>query len=255
MHWYGVEGEYFILILDLLGPSIEDLFVYCGNHFSLKTVLMIADQMLQRIETFHSCDMIHSDIKPENFLFGRHSRNTHNIVHIIDFGLSRKYRDHVTHEHIPCRENRPLVGTARYVSLNTHLGIEQSRRDDLESIGFVLLYLLLGKLPWQGLKLSNTKLDKNYKIKAKKLGLTIELLCKNLPDSFCQYLKECRVLSFDAKPNYTMFRKLFRETFVSYNFEADEIYDWTQSFYSENIVIPKSVSLQKSANISNVFIC
>lgn len=125
--------------------------------------------------------MIHSDIKPENFLIGIPNKKTEGLVYIIDFGLAKRYRDHKTHEHIAWRENRSLVGTARYVSLNTHLGMEQSRRDDLEAIGYVLLYFLLGKLPWQGLKITNPKMDKNYKIKAKKMATAIEVLCKDVP--------------------------------------------------------------------------
>ena len=152
MHWYGQEGDYNVMVLDLLGPSLEDLFNYCKRRFTLKTVLMIADQMLSRIEYVHSRDFIHRDIKPDNFLIGTNSKNSgkndSSTVYIIDFGLAKKFRDSKTGKHIPYRDGKELTGTARYASVNTHLGIEQARRDDLESIAFVLLYFLKGSLPW-----------------------------------------------------------------------------------------------------------
>uniref|UniRef100_A0A0D9VEU2 non-specific serine/threonine protein kinase n=1 Tax=Leersia perrieri TaxID=77586 RepID=A0A0D9VEU2_9ORYZ len=171
--WCGIDGEDNVLVIDLLGPSLEDLFVYCGRRFSLKTVLMLADQMITRVEFMHSKGYLHRDIKPDNFLMGLGRKA--NQVYIIDFGLAKRYRDATTNRHIPYRENKNLTGTARYASSNTHLGIEQSRRDDLESIGYVLLYFLRGSLPWQGLKAA-TKKQKYDKISEKKLATPIELV-------------------------------------------------------------------------------
>lgn len=132
--------------MDLLGPSLADLFAFCGNRFSLKTTLMLADQMLGRIDSVHKKNFIHRDMKPENFLMGIGSESQ--TVYIIDFGLSKKFKDAKTHQHVPYRENKNLTGTARYASVNAHLGIEQSRRDDLESIGYILVYFINGSLPW-----------------------------------------------------------------------------------------------------------
>lgn len=121
MRWFGVEGDYNVLVMDLLGPSLEDLFNFCNRKFSLKTVLMLADHMINRVEFVHSKCFLHRDIKPDNFLMGLGRRA--NQVYIIDFGLAKKYRDSSTYQHIPYRENKNLTGTARYASVNTHLGI------------------------------------------------------------------------------------------------------------------------------------
>uniref|UniRef100_K3X4G2 Casein kinase I n=1 Tax=Globisporangium ultimum (strain ATCC 200006 / CBS 805.95 / DAOM BR144) TaxID=431595 RepID=K3X4G2_GLOUD len=210
LRWFGVEGEYNVMVIDLLGPSLEDLFNYCGRRFQLKTVLMIADQLLCRLEYCHSKNFIHRDVKPDNFLIGLGKRAQ--ICHVIDFGLAKKYRDPKTHQHIPYRENKNLTGTARYASINTHVGIEQSRRDDLESLGYVFMYFIRGSLPWQGLK-ANTKKQKYEKIMEKKMNTPIEVLCKGYPAEFRAYFEYCRALRFDDKPDYAYLKRLFKELF------------------------------------------
>lgn len=224
VRWYGHEGEYNAMAIDLLGPSLEDLFNFCHRKFSLKTVIMLADQMIQRIEYVHSRSFLHRDIKPDNFLMGL-GREA-NIVYIIDFGLAKKYRDHKTHLHIPYRENKNLTGTARYASLNTHEGIEQCRRDDLESLGFVLMYFNRGSLPWQGLRAA-TKKQKYQKIFERKKATTIEELCKNHPPEFASYLRYCRSLRFDDRPDYAYLRTLFRDLYLREGFEDDSVFDWS----------------------------
>lgn len=317
------------MVIDLLGPSLEDLFNFCNRRFSLKTVIMLADQLvrlssacqfgrlarmaslfailmlttsslrvcwrrgtftcpasavlfwqlaflggahiilhtaqlvamaskfmpcamqLSRVEFVHSKSFIHRcaanfsfskaglalgrtilclllaksrvvlhhvtiifvcrDIKPDNFLMGLGKRA--NQVHIIDFGLAKKYRDPKSHIHIPYRENKNLTGTARYASINTHLGIEQSRRDDIESLGYVMMYFLRGSLPWQGLKAA-TKKQKYEKISEKKMVTAIEILCRGFPTEFVTYFQYCRSLRFDDKPDYSYLRKQLRDLFT-----------------------------------------
>ncbi|TNN50597.1 Casein kinase I isoform delta-B [Liparis tanakae] len=187
--------------------------------------------MISRIEYIHSKNFIHRDVKPDNFLMGLGKKG--NLVYIIDFGLAKKYRDARTHQHIPYRENKNLTGTARYASINTHLGIEQSRRDDLESLGYVLMYFNLGSLPWQGLKAA-TKRQKYERISEKKMSTPIEVLCKGYPSEFATYLNFCRSLRFDDKPDYSYLRQLFRNLFHRQGFSYDYVFDWNMLKFGAN---------------------
>lgn len=184
---------------------------------------MIADQILLRIEYIHSKSFIHRDIKPDNFLIGRGRRS--NVIYVIDFGLAKRYRDPKTHVHIMYRENKHLTGTPRYASINNHLGIEQSRRDDLESLGYVFMYFLRGSLPWQGLR-ANTKKQKYQKIMEKKMATPIDLLCKGFPDEFRIYFEYCRALRFADKPDYSYLRRLFKDLALRNDIDYDGNFDW-----------------------------
>ncbi|CBI35912.3 hypothetical protein VitviT2T_013206 [Vitis vinifera] len=247
--WFGVEGDYNVLVMDLLGPSLEDLFNFCSRKLSLKTVLMLADQMINRVEFVHSKSFLHRDIKPDNFLMGLGRRA--NQVYVIDFGLAKKYRDSSTHQHIPYRENKNLTGTARYASMNTHLGIEQSRRDDLESLGYVLMYFLRGSLPWQGLK-AGTKKQKYEKISEKKVSTSIEALCRGYPTEFASYFHYCRSLRFDDKPDYAYLKRIFRDLFIREGFQFDYVFDWTILKYQQSQISgPPSRALGPGAGPSH----
>ncbi|KAF7814090.1 casein kinase 1-like protein 2 [Senna tora] len=248
VRWFGVEGDYNVLVMDLLGPSLEDLFNFCGRKLSLKTVLMLADQMINRVEFVHSKSFLHRDIKPDNFLMGLGRRA--NQVYIIDFGLAKKYRDTSTHQHIPYRENKNLTGTARYASMNTHLGIEQSRRDDLESLGYVLMYFLRGSLPWQGLKAGNKK-QKYEKISEKKVSTSIESLCRGFPSEFASYFHYCRSLRFDDKPDYAYLKRLFRDLFIREGFQFDYVFDWTILKYQQSQITPPARAIAPGAGPSS----
>jgi len=225
VRWFGREGDFNVMVMDILGPSLEDLFNFCSRKFTLKTVLMLADQMLARIEYVHTKNFIHRDLKPDNFLIGLGRRKL-NQIYIIDFGLAKRYRDPRTHRHIPYVEGKSLTGTARYASINTHLGIEQSRRDDLESLGYVLMYFNRGQLPWQGLRANNKK-EKYNRIAEKKMSTPVEILCKHFPSEFATYLNYCRALRFDDKPDYAYLRRLFRDLFFRQGYAADYRFDWT----------------------------
>ena len=251
--FYGI-GELldcYYLILEFLGPNLIDLFRFCGTKkFTISTVCLIALQILNRIEYLHKHHYIHRDIKPENFVIGIEEKS--NIIHCIDFGLSKRYKNPKNHQHIPYREGRALTGTARYVSINTHLGIEQSRRDDLESIGYVLVFFLKGSLPWQGLKAENN--NKYVRIMEKKLQIPTEILCFGLPSEIVMYLNYCKNLKFEDRPDYDylrgLFIKLLGQCSILYGIKDEFLnFDWT--FENPDVIWKKYTEINKIDNNIN----
>tara|TARA_B110000208_G_scaffold189674_2_gene251758 strand:- start:2764 stop:3681 length:918 start_codon:yes stop_codon:yes gene_type:complete len=210
-----------IIVMDILGPSLEDLYDFCNKSFSIKTVLMIGIQILNRIEVLHKIGYIHRDIKPDNFLIG--SKDKKSRIFMIDLGLAKKYVNKKTH--IEYRTDKNFTGSFRYSSIRNHKGIEQSRRDDLESIGYMLLYFLKKKLPWQGLK-GSTKKKRSINIYNVKSSVSLEDLCADVPREFFLYMKYCRFLHFKMEPNYDLLKNLFITLFKKNNYKLDFVYDW-----------------------------
>ena len=213
-----------VLIMEMLGPSIEKLFIKNKRHFSLLTVLMIMEQILYRIEYLHSKNLVHRDIKPDNFLIGLGDKNK--IIYAIDFGLAKKYKQSQTGLHIPYRDGKHLTGTARYTSINTHLGMEQSRRDDIEALGYMMVYLLKGRLPWQGMINSNPK-KKYDRIKKVKIETKLTSLCEGLPEEIIKFIQYARDMGFEDKPNYSYLRGLLRKIATKNGLKMDpNKFDW-----------------------------
>ena len=179
------------MVIDLLGPSLEDLFNFCSRKFSLKTVLLLADQLVFPAHTLlltirspalNTFTQSLLSIEISNPTTSSWESANEVIKSTSSISVSpKKYRDPKTHLHIPYRENKNLTGTARYASINTHLGVEQSRRDDLESLGYVMMYFCRGSLPWQGLKAA-TKKQKYDRIMEKKMTTSTEVLCRGFPE-------------------------------------------------------------------------
>ncbi|VEN43934.1 unnamed protein product [Callosobruchus maculatus] len=233
IYYFGPCGKYNALVMELLGPCLEDLFEMCERKFHLKTVLMIAIQLLHRIEYVHSKHLVYRDIKPENFLVGRKSTNNDNVIHIIDFGLAKEYIHVETNKHIPYREHQSLTGTARYVSINTHLGREQSRRDDLEALGYMFIYFLKGSLPWQGLAADTIK-ERYEKIAQTKISTSIEALCDGQPEEMATYLRYVKKLDFFETPDYEYLRNLFTSLFDRMGYVDDGYFNWSGITYTVN---------------------
>ena len=224
LYWYGTDEFQNVMVIELLDKSLEDLLEMCDRKLSLKTVLMIVDQTLACVEFIHNKNLIHRDIKPDNFVMGL--GNNASQVFVIDFGLAKRYRDPNTHEHCRFVEGKSLTGTARYASVRALDGCEQSRRDDLESLGYVWIYLLRGNLPWMGLNIRDA--DKKYaKICEMKKSTSFEQLCAGFPDEFVRYFYAVRELRFTETPKYSQYRKMFRDLFIRCGFVYDCVYDWT----------------------------
>ena len=220
VYCYGNNQSHNLLVEELLGKSLEDIFNSYGKPFSLKTVCVLGIEMIKRIQSIHQKYYIHRDIKPDNFMTGR-GENEKNI-YIIDFGLAKKYYSVSKAQHIKFTTGKHLIGTARYCARNAHRGYEQGRRDDIESIGYVLMYFLLGVLPWQGLKIKKNE-DQFEKIAEKKYTTPFEELTEGQPEEFLIFFKYIDKLNFEDQPNYiyliglfqTMIDKYCRECFVS----------------------------------------
>ena len=220
---YGYSGNYNVLVMQLLDKSLEDLFNKY-TKFSIKTTAMLGYQMVNILQYIHERHIIHRDIKPDNFVMGAKELNAR--LYLLDFGLAKKYRSSRTLVQYPCIKKKKLTGTARYASIHALEAYEQSRRDDLESVGYVLMYFLRGELPWQGLK-ANSKEDRYKKILDKKKETSSSELCRNYPTEFYQYVEYTKNLKYEEDPDYEMLKKLFSDVIMKRNEKMDYVYDWT----------------------------
>lgn len=203
---------------------------------------MLGIQMIDRLDYLHHNYMIHRDIKPDNFLLGL-NENKH-IVYLIDLGLLKRYYKVKKHRHSKFKEKRKFTGTVRYASINNLKRYQQSRRDDLESLGYTLLYLLRGNLPWQGLK-PDIRKSKEQKVLELKQTISLEEeLCKGFPHEFIDYINYTRNLKFEEKPDYDYLKKLLYNVLDKNKYEFDFWYDWV----NEKPVITDVVSIERYIN-------
>ncbi|KAI4292863.1 casein kinase 1 [Pancytospora philotis] len=209
------------MTMELLGLSLEKQFLRMKKSFSPKTVFMLGKACLTRIEALHHKHYIHRDIKPDNFVTDTSGKR----IYLIDYGLSKLYRDPKTLRHIEYKTGKNLTGTARYASLNTHQGIEQARRDDLEGLGFMMVYFLKGRLPWQGLK-AETKAEKYAKIREVKEQTPLFELCKGVPNEIYLFLLHIRNLGFEESPDYAYLETILEGGIRAKGLMDDGVYDW-----------------------------
>lgn len=221
--------------MELLGPNLEELRAYCGGKFNLQTTLMLADQMLARIEHIHDNLYIHRDLKPNNFAIGVGTRL--NVVYLIDFGLGITYKDKLTGTHIVFKDKKEIVGTIRFASVNAHYGMEQSRRDDLESLGYVLVYLIRGVLPWQNCTKGSQKRNEDSILQCK-VSTSVEKLCTGLPctsinvtlAAFRSYFHKVKELKFEQRPDYQGLTVLFRDVFYRKEAGGETLFCWYKRY-------------------------
>jgi serine/threonine protein kinase len=224
IYWYGVlPDNRKALVMQFLGNSLEYMITRkCRGVFTVKTTLMIGIQALKLLYDLHESNYIHRDIKPDNFLTAAPGEDPLQL-YLIDFGLAKRYKSQ-DRVHLKQASGKSIVGTARYSSINSHLGIELSRRDDLESLGYMLIYFIKGRLPWQGIPAEN-KHDKYAAIGKIKQECPLSELCSGLPQVFNDYLTYTRSLEFKEKPNYKYLHDILSKAFIDQGFSWDT-YDW-----------------------------
>jgi serine/threonine protein kinase len=219
VHWHGSAGDYNAMVMDLLGPTLEDIFIAESRVFQFKTISKLGSEILENLKHVHSRGFVHRDVQPENFVVSIDGRST---THLIDFGFAKKYRDQAGH--IPCVSGKRSLGNMFFSSYNAHIGLQQSRRDDLESAAYMLLYFSQGALPWMA------TIDEEYISELK--GKSLDVLFKDAPTELKEFLRYCRKLKFDETPDYAFLRRLI----VSMGNRSDEkcgvrqynfVVDWT----------------------------
>ncbi|KAH9913385.1 casein kinase I isoform alpha-like protein [Fomitopsis serialis] len=225
MHGFGTTDEVHYLVMDLLGPSLETLFHFCGKRFTLGTVLRIALQAVDRLESLHVRGYVHRDLKPANFLVGVGGQTS--LLYLIDLGLAVPYLDIVTRAHIKYNDEHEAIGTPLFSSINIHHGIAHSRRDDLIALAYILLFFVRGSLPWQGIP-GSAKTKRNDQLVRAKAKAKPSQLCKGLPTPFCVFVEYVMRLKFDERPNYLYIRNLLRQCRSGVPNAGENTYDWEQ---------------------------
>ncbi|KAM3144750.1 hypothetical protein pb186bvf_003059 [Paramecium bursaria] len=240
LYWLGQEGPYNIMVIQLLGRDLA-YYVKHLKKFSLKSLLMLAEQLIIILQQTHERSIVHRDMKPENVLVGIDPSE----IYLVDFGISKVYKDQKG-QHIPFRENKPFIGTTRYASIAAHKGHELGRVDDLESLGYMLIFLYKGQLPWQNLQNVSDK-DKTKIVGRMKMAIEPEELCKDLPKEFMEYFTYIRSLTFKQAPDYKKLINLMRQCAIENEITFDFKYDWYEMERRQSEVQSK----QKAPNSFN----
>ncbi len=237
-----------VMVTDLLGPNIQDIMDNIeGKKFTMKSTLILTEQMLKRLRDLHEKGIIHRDMKPENFVIGKGKNEK--LIYMIDFGLSRHYLIEKTQQHIPMKSDRAIVGTLRYISMNCHEDLEVSRRDDLESLAYMMIHFVIGELPWMGIKAKS--LGEKYKrVYEKKQETVPDDICKILPDEMKSFLQHILNLEFEEKPNYDYLEGLIKSLKSKYGFKNDDNFEWLDPSIKGDLYIKISQNKNEKHNSS-----
>ena len=247
---YGKSGLFNVLIEELLGLSIYDIWNNKKNNpkYKLKDVCMLAIQIIDRLEFIHSKDIIHRDIKPMNVTIGKEQQN---LIYLIDFGFAHKFRSTKTGKHIRFQNIKKVFGSMRYLSINANKGYEQSRRDDLESLGYTLIHLAKNNLPWIYIEKQDIQKMKKYKLVCDcKINNSPHILCSGIHENFAKYLTYVRNLEFEEEPDYNYMRNLFLDVLSKYHYNNDLMFSWLLNKKLKEGIDTKSLD-NKSYNQKN----
>lgn len=230
------QNNKYILITEVLGKDMFTQFMDCKKKFTMKTVLMIAEQMIQRLKDLHQKGYTHSNIQPNNIRMGLEKNN--NVLYLYDFSHAHQYLDPIDRTH-----KVPRYGIERgfdpFASINQNMGTSPSRRDDMESLGYTLIYLLKGTLPWKSL------------IEMREMAMNE--LTAELPPAFAEYITQVRELSFDAIPEYDRYLEMFDQTYTELGLKRDFLFDWNMktaisfNFNKKVRTIPKNFPIQSQS--------
>ena len=242
----GHSNKWNYMIMSYLGPNLEELFIYCKRSFSLKTSILLSLQTFKIIKGVHESGVIHRDIKPDNFVIG--FGDSHNKIFLIDFGLSVSFIDEKTMQHTDYIHKHQFTGSFRYSSINNHKGIQQSRRDDLESISYMMIYFYKGKLPWQNIP-AKDKRDKLKKTYQRKIETSLEELCEGCPKEFKQIVRYSRNLGYKEKPDYSYIEYLLNKVRKRNKIKNDGNYDWNIDNETDSLQMTMKQELENIKNI------
>ena len=219
IYWYGSVHNYNVLIMTRLGPSFENLIRKYNYTIQLKSILLLTINFFKVLKEIHSLDIIHQDIKPDNFAIGRNKLKKN--IYIFDFGLSKIKESDMNDK------TNSLLGTVRYASIRAHEGYSLSYRDDFESLMYMIVYLYNRKLPWQGIQ-GKTKSEKNIKVLEMKKKIDLSQLCYRLPIEYQKIIHYSRNLEFNEKPKYDTLINIIEERLNGFGFDINDQYEWTK---------------------------
>eukprot|EP01117_Protostelium_nocturnum_P001213 TRINITY_DN11535_c0_g1_i1.p1 TRINITY_DN11535_c0_g1~~TRINITY_DN11535_c0_g1_i1.p1 ORF type:complete len:574 (+),score=145.15 TRINITY_DN11535_c0_g1_i1:109-1830(+) len=239
--WYGKEGEFDCLVTKSNGPTLKTVLQNCGGNFTLKTICELANQMIKRIETLHESGFLHRNLDLDSFCIGEEGKAKKDRLYLVDLSSVRSLRE-LNGDHISYRENQEFEGNYVYSSINSHLKKRLSRRDDLESIGWILISLIKGRFPWDNFKESISPIEMERKIRDSKMDYSINMF-DDIPEEFEKYMNYCRSLGFQEEPNYNYIKNLFIDLFFRMEFKKDGVWDWT------NKISPLDNNIHPSPNI------
>lgn len=209
LHSKGSCLDFTYFVMELLDSSLQRIIKQCGGSLNIETVAKAGTQIVNRLEFIHNRGYIHRDIKPSQFLMGRKQK----ILYLVDYGLAKKYQ--IFKNHVPFQTHCPRAGNATYASVNSHMGIRQSRRDDLESAGYMIVYMYKGSLPWQSRHNSNSVM-KWQKVFLKKASISLAELCHGCPEEILKFMEYSRSLKFEEKPDYAYIKNLLNSLLNKY---------------------------------------